>query len=171
VEQALVRRRCGRTRRAIGGAWPEEHLKGLLRHRERLQGSPIETRRALQEEFDPGIAASTISLAADEEAIRQQIEGPSNIRNAVNVARFRILVSPADFDLDRPIRVEIDGRAVFEERVVPSVPTLLHWAARDDDRKRLVAAEIELEINPLPAGQPGAMGHQRIRSSRCHSRI
>jgi len=67
---------------------------------------------------------------------------------AVNVERFRILVSPDEFELDRPIHVEIDGRMAFEERVVPSVATLLHWAARDDDRKRLVAAEIELEVAP-----------------------
>ena len=71
-------------------------------------------------------------------------EGNTVRAESINVRRFRLLVSPDEFDLDQPIRVELDGQPVFEARVTPSVATLLHWAARDDDRKRLIAAEIEI---------------------------
>jgi hypothetical protein len=62
------------------------------------------------------------------------------------VKRFRILVSPAEFDLAQPIRVELDGAKVFEARVEPSLETLLAWAARDDDRTLHFAAEIEIGV-------------------------
>jgi hypothetical protein len=61
------------------------------------------------------------------------------------VARFRLLLAPDEVDLARPVTVVVDGRTAFEGRVEPSLATLLHWAARDDDRRRLFAAELELD--------------------------
>ena len=62
------------------------------------------------------------------------------------VRRFRLLISPDEFDLAEPIRVEVDGELVHEARVEPSVATLLVWAARDEDRTKLFAAEIVIEL-------------------------
>ena len=73
-------------------------------------------------------------------------EGNTVKAETVNVSSFRILVSPAEFDLQEAVRVEVDGRVAFDEKVEPSIATLLHWAARDDDRKRLFAAEIPIDL-------------------------
>lgn len=61
------------------------------------------------------------------------------------VERFRLLIAPDEFDLAKPIVVEVDGRVVFNERVEPSISTMLHWAVVDDERTRLFAAEIPVE--------------------------
>ena len=60
------------------------------------------------------------------------------------VAEFTLLLSPDVFDFDEPVRVEADGRVVFDARVEKSLPTLLKWAARDNDRTMLVAAEVHV---------------------------
>jgi hypothetical protein len=62
------------------------------------------------------------------------------------VAAFTLLVSPDQFDLDKPIKVIADGRTVFEGVVKPSVATLLKWAARDNDRTMLFAAEVPVRL-------------------------
>ena len=62
------------------------------------------------------------------------------------VRRFRLLLSPAAFDLAAPLEVEVNGRTVFQGRIEPSLDTLLHWAARDLDRTRLYGAELVLDL-------------------------
>ncbi len=62
------------------------------------------------------------------------------------VAAFTLLISPDRFDLSRPIAVTANGRTVFEGRVQPSLETLLKWAARDNDRTMLYAAEIKIKL-------------------------
>jgi hypothetical protein len=61
------------------------------------------------------------------------------------VARFRLLLSPDEFDLTRPVTVAVDGRTAFDGLVEPSLATLLAWAAIDDDRTCFFAAELSLE--------------------------
>ena len=65
-----------------------------------------------------------------------------------DVVRFRVLVSPHAFDLDRPVRVRVNGRTEFEGPVVWSSETLLEWAARDGARTALYVAEIEVDLRP-----------------------
>ena len=62
------------------------------------------------------------------------------------VTEFTLLVSPDAFDLSQPIKVVANGSTVFEARVKPSVATLMKWAARDNDRTMLYAAEIEIRL-------------------------
>jgi hypothetical protein len=62
------------------------------------------------------------------------------------VAAYTLLVSPDAFDLTQPIKVTSNGRVVFDARVQPSVATLMKWAARDDDRTMLYAAEIPIKL-------------------------
>lgn len=64
-----------------------------------------------------------------------------------NVAEFTLLVSPDAFDFSKPIRVIADGKTVFDGRVRESVPTLMKWAARDNDRTMLFGAEIHVKMN------------------------
>jgi hypothetical protein len=62
------------------------------------------------------------------------------------VAEFTLLISPDAFDLSQPIKVVANGRTVFDGKVEPSVATLMKWAARDNDRMMLYAAEIQVTL-------------------------
>ena len=78
--------------------------------------------------------------------VELQRDGNRVRATTVHVARFKLLLAPEEFDLDRPVVVEVDGRIAFEGRVEPSVATLLERAARDDERRVLFAAEITIDV-------------------------
>lgn len=61
------------------------------------------------------------------------------------VERFRVLLSPDELDLSQPVVVVVNGEIAFEGTVEPSLETLLTWAAIDDERARLFAAELAFE--------------------------
>ena len=60
------------------------------------------------------------------------------------VSEFTLLISPDAFDLGQPITVVVNGRVSFDGRVEPSLATLMKWAARDNDRTMLFAAELRI---------------------------
>jgi hypothetical protein len=60
------------------------------------------------------------------------------------VTAFTLLLSPDQFDFAQPIRVMANGREVFHGRVERSLGTLMKWAARDNDRTMLFAAELPI---------------------------
>jgi hypothetical protein len=62
------------------------------------------------------------------------------------VAAFTLLLSPDKFDFGQPVKVVANGREVFNAKVAPSVKTLLKWAARDNDRTMLYAAEVQIRL-------------------------
>jgi hypothetical protein len=62
------------------------------------------------------------------------------------VAAFTLLLSPDKFDFRQPVKVIANGREVFNGRVMPSEKTLLTWAARDNDRTMLYAAELKIQV-------------------------
>ena len=62
------------------------------------------------------------------------------------VAAFTVLLSPGKFDFNQPIKVVANGQVVFDGRVNPSVETLMKWAARDNDRTMLYAAELKIKL-------------------------
>ena len=62
------------------------------------------------------------------------------------VQQFTLLLSPDQFDLSRPVTVVVNGRTVFEGPVKKSLETLLKWAARDNDRTMLFAAELPVTV-------------------------
>jgi hypothetical protein len=62
------------------------------------------------------------------------------------VAEMTLLISPDAFDLSQPIKVVVNGRTVFDGRVEPSLPSLLKWAARDNDRTMLFTAELHMKL-------------------------
>ncbi len=62
------------------------------------------------------------------------------------VKRFRLLLSPDEFDLASPVSVVVNGRPAFRGMVEPDVETLLRWAAKDQDRTMLFAAELDVEV-------------------------
>jgi hypothetical protein len=62
------------------------------------------------------------------------------------VAEFTLLLSPAVFDFSRPVRIETNGNVAFEGAVAKSLETLSKWAARDNDRTMLFAAELHVKV-------------------------
>jgi hypothetical protein len=62
------------------------------------------------------------------------------------VATFTLLLSPDSFDLSRPVIVKANGRELFNGPVPRSLRTLLKWAARDNDRTMLYAAELRIDL-------------------------
>ena len=62
------------------------------------------------------------------------------------VGAFTLLVSPDQFDLEREVTVVVNGRTVFEGLVRKDIRTLLAWAARDNDRTMLFAAELHVDV-------------------------
>jgi dienelactone hydrolase len=65
---------------------------------------------------------------------------------AKGVRELTLLVSPDAFDLAQPIRVTVNGKPVFDSVVKKDVATLFKWAARDNDRTMLYAAEIKIQV-------------------------
>ena len=64
------------------------------------------------------------------------------------MAAFTLLLSPDQFDLNRAVTVVVNGRTVFDGIVQKDVRTLLKWAARDNDRTMLFAAEVPVVVTP-----------------------
>src|SRR5438034_10149615 len=62
------------------------------------------------------------------------------------VAAFTLLLSPDQFDLNRAVTVLVNGRTVFDGIVQRDTRTLLKWAARDNDRTMLFAAELQIAL-------------------------
>ena len=62
------------------------------------------------------------------------------------VSELTLLLSPRVFDFAQPIRVTANGRVASDTRLQPSVATLMKWAARDNDRTMLFAAELHVRL-------------------------
>ena len=62
------------------------------------------------------------------------------------VRSFTLLLSPDAVDFSRPITVTVNGRLAFQGGVARDPAVLLKWAARDNDRTMLYAAELKVPI-------------------------
>jgi poly(3-hydroxybutyrate) depolymerase len=62
------------------------------------------------------------------------------------VAAFTLLVSPDQFDFDKPVTVVANGRTVFTGKVQKDLRTLLKYAAADNDRTMLFEGEIHVDL-------------------------
>jgi hypothetical protein len=62
------------------------------------------------------------------------------------VTEFTLLLSPDVFDFSKPVKVVVDGKPMFEGRVEKNLPTLMKWAARDNDRTMLFGAEVHIKV-------------------------
>jgi membrane-associated protease RseP (regulator of RpoE activity) len=62
------------------------------------------------------------------------------------VNAFTLLLSPDQFEFDKPVKVIANGKTVFDGRVEKNLRTLLKWAAMDNDRTMLFGAELHLQL-------------------------
>jgi hypothetical protein len=89
--------------------------------------------------FSTGAPTGRVDLVRQGNTVRATTRG---------VAAFTLLLSPDVFDFANPVTVVADGRTVFEGRMRKSVETLVKWAARDNDRTMLYAAEVKVTLAP-----------------------
>ena len=62
------------------------------------------------------------------------------------VHELTLLLSPDVVDFDKPVRVTVNGRIVHDVTVMKSTATLMRWAAKDNDRTMLYAAELKVVV-------------------------
>jgi hypothetical protein len=82
------------------------------------------------------------------------------------VRAFTLLVSPDVFDLGQPVTVVANGTVVVNRLVDPSLATLLKWAALDNDRAMLFAAEVRRARVSATASQSGPAYQSTLNDSR-----
>ena len=87
--------------------------------------------------FDRGQSTGRVDLVRTGNTVEATTRG---------VRAFTLLLSPDKFDLTQPVKVLANGREVFNGHVTPSVQTLLKWAAHDNDRTMLYAAELKIKL-------------------------
>jgi hypothetical protein len=62
------------------------------------------------------------------------------------VREFTLLISSDVVDFAKPVKVTVNGRVVHDGVVKKDASTLLKWAARDQDRTMLYAAELKVAV-------------------------
>jgi predicted esterase len=62
------------------------------------------------------------------------------------VQALTLLLSPDVIDFTKPVRVTVNGKAVHDAIVKADPATMLTWAARDQDRTMLYAAELQVVV-------------------------
>ena len=63
-----------------------------------------------------------------------------------DVASFSLLLSPDAIDFSRPVVVTVNDKEVHNALVEKDSLTLMRWAARDNDRTALYAAELKIAV-------------------------
>jgi predicted esterase len=79
---------------------------------------------------------------------RVDIRRKGNVYDAVvrDVAAFTLLLSPDAIDFGKAVIVTVNGKQVFSGLVKKDLGTLMKWAARDNDRTVLYAAELPISV-------------------------
>ena len=79
---------------------------------------------------------------------RVDIRRQGNVYDAVvrDVASFTLLLSPEVIDFGKPVVVTVNGKQVFSGLAKKDLGTLMKWAARDNDRTVLYAAELPISV-------------------------
>ncbi len=62
------------------------------------------------------------------------------------INKFTLLLSPLEFDFDKPVDVYVSGHLVYSIMVKKDLHALLHYNQRDDDPELLVGASISIKV-------------------------
>jgi hypothetical protein len=63
------------------------------------------------------------------------------------VTAFTLLLSPDQFDFEKPITVVVNGKTVHNAKVTRDIHTLEKWAGIDHDRTMLFGAELKIKVS------------------------
>jgi acetyl esterase/lipase len=72
--------------------------------------------------------------------------GNSIEATAEGVAEVTLLLSPDRIDFTKPVTIRVNDMIVFQDEMIPNVGMLLKWAAKDNDRTMLFAAEFHVHL-------------------------
>lgn len=78
--------------------------------------------------------------------VRLERNGNQIIAKTIGVKKFRLLLSPEEFDFTQPVQILVNDEEVLNTKLEKSVETLLKWHAVDKDREMLFAAEVLVEV-------------------------
>ncbi len=120
------------------------HLKRGNKELELKLGFADKESQGYQQLFPRPALSGRVELARDGNCITALSSG---------VTAFTLLLSPAVIDFGQPVEVYTNGVQVFSGRVQPDPEVLLRWAARDNDRTMLYAAELAIEVQGAPSDQ------------------
>ena len=107
-----------------------------------------DTTQELRGYFAPGIASPRRLFNRSAPTGRVDLVREGNLVEATTrgVAAFTLLLSPDVFDFTKPIKIVVDGRTVVDAVINGRVETLMKWAAQDNDRTMLFAAEASVRV-------------------------
>ena len=87
--------------------------------------------------FSRSGASGRVALTRTDNTIHLKTQG---------VRRLTLLLSPKHLDFQHPIQVFINDKPAFQGSLTPNPKVLLKWAAVDNDRTMLFAAELTLSV-------------------------
>lgn len=119
----------------LGDADAESDLDPL--NTVRLAVSPVLPSGLVRRMFPHEAPSGRIEVAREGNTVAVRTDG---------VRRYRLLLSPEQFDVSKPVRIETNGARSFEGPVEVDVETLFEWASRDNDRTMLYAAEVDIQV-------------------------
>lgn len=99
--------------------------------------------------FEVGVDPADGSTVLDgEQGGRVDVVREGNNIQAISdgVGAFRLLLSPEVIDFSQVVTVTVNNVVKFQGMLEPNLETLLNWAAKDNDRKMLYAAELRIEL-------------------------
>ncbi|MDC1436007.1 esterase family protein [Gammaproteobacteria bacterium] len=94
---------------------------------------------------DPADGSTVLTM---DEAGRVDLVREGNNIQAISdgVGSFRLLLSPDVIDFSQIVTITVNNDVEFQGILEPSLVTLLSWAAKDNDRQMLYAAEVLIEL-------------------------
>lgn len=78
--------------------------------------------------------------------VRLERQNNKVIANTIGVKKFRLLLSPEEYDFSKPVQIIVNKKEVFNGKLEKSVDTLVKWNDIDKDREMLFAAEMEVVV-------------------------
>lgn len=109
-------------------------------------GLPVELKGVYRPTFVPTPPAEFFSRRAPSGRVDLVRAGNTIDASTSGVTSFTLLLSPDQFDFERPVKVVANGRVVFDGRVAKSLAALLKWSAADNDRTMLFGAELRVDL-------------------------
>jgi hypothetical protein len=88
--------------------------------------------------FARGVPSGRVDLVRSGNTVTAKTRG---------VTAFTLLLSPDQFDFEKPITVVVNGKTVHNAKVTRDIHTLEKWAGIDHDRTMLFGAELKIKVN------------------------
>ena len=88
--------------------------------------------------FARGVPSGRVDLVRSGNTVTAKTRG---------VTAFTLLLSPDQFDFEKPITVVVNGKTVHNAKVSRDIHTLEKWAGIDHDRTMLFAAELKIKVS------------------------